>query len=461
MLRNEDQKSAVRSLREYLETVKQKRLPKDSVTATSSETATKEKDPSRTNLTPVPVTGSSLTPGLTTISEASQGDEESQGPPKLQRLASEENPSASNVVSASSTTATTSSTATNEVGGDVGGAEEGGVVTTKGQDVVGGVFPNSTALPSTPHSAGTVSQLEPSNLLIAKRSDTAPPAATPVHQVNHAPSEPPTSSGVQNALAATSQSNIHVSSDHSQNAALSEDERKTTVRTNSNESEKGSQSQASISSLDEKQSVVAEGVPQAQKEASLPPSNSSSVQTAPSRSLVIPVGPVEGGGVGSGGMSRAGSEDGGATTTPTSVSTAAPMLQPHELGVVQSEHSTESTPTHISQGGLESTSTSTISSQEQLPQEGKSDKEKGTNGTLKKKGQRAKQKQIKLNLVETTDEKVVKCALVTGTGQMVNFQFSIKYDKPLAIFQKLVRLYHACISDDIEEPLYCEHPWDS
>ena len=67
--------------------------------------------------------------------------------------------------------------------------------------------------------------------------------------------------------------------------------------------------------------------------------------------------------------------------------------------------------------------------------------EKGTNGTLKKKGQRGKPKQIKLNLVEMTDEKVVKCALVTGTGQMVNFQFSVKYDKPLAIFQKLVGVF--------------------
>lgn len=470
VLRNEDQKSAVRSLREYLDTVKQKRLPKDSATTSTTEAvAGKEKDASgRTNLTPVPVTGSSLAPSLSTINEASQGDEDLQGQPtvpKLQRLASEENQPASSVVTGISTAATTStasSTAGNiVVGGDVGGAEEGGVATTtKGQEVVGGVFPNNTGmpLPSTPHSATLSNQFESSNLLMARRSDTAP-ALTPANHVNRAPSSEPVPSGTQNALGASSQSNVHSIPDH-QNVALPEEERKTTSRTNSNESEKGSQNQSTTgSSPDKKLSVGSEGIPQVQKEAtSVPSSSSSTVQVSSSRSLALLVGPVEssgvGGGVsvsvsggGGGGMSRASSEE-SATATPTNPPTTTSVLQPHELTVVQSEHSIESTPTHLSQSSLESTSASTISSQEQISsQEVKSDKEKekGTNGTLKKKGQRGKSKQIKLNLVEMTDEKVVKCTLVTGTGQMVNFQFSKNYDKPLAIFQKLVSLFYQYI----------------
>ena len=471
MLRNEDQKSAVRSLREYLDTVKQKRLPKDSTTSATETAAGKEKDASsRTNVTPVPVTGSSLAPSLSTIAEASQGDEDLQGQsavPKLQRLASEENQSVSSVVTGTSTAATTTSTARStagniEVGGDVGGTEEGGVATTttKGQEVVGGVFPNNTGmpLPSTPHSATLSNQFEPSTLLTAKRSDTAP-ALTPANHVHRAPSSEPTPSGAQNALGATSQSNIHATPDH-QNVALPEEERKTTSRTNSNESEKGSQNVSTTGSTpDIKLSVGSEGIPQVQKEASsVQPSSSSTVQTSSSRSLALPVGPVESGGVGGsvsvsasggggGGMSRASSEE-SATATPTNPPTATSVLQPHELAVVQSEHSIESTPTHLSQGGLESTSATAMSSQEQISsQEVKSDKEKekGTNGTLKKKGQRGKSKQIKLNLVEMTDEKVVKCTLVTGTGQMVNFQFSKNYDKPLAIFQKLVSLFYQYI----------------
>lgn len=463
VLRNEDQKSAVRSLREYLDTVKQKRLPKDSTSSSEAVTG-KEKDAtSRTNLTPVPVTGSSVAPNLTTITEVGQGDEDSQGlpMPKLQRLASEENQSVSSAVSGISTATTAGSTAsstagTNDVGGDVGGAEEMGVVTTtKGQEVVGGALPNSTGsvLPTTPHSATSTNQFEPSNLLIAKRSDTAP-ALTTAAQANRAPSSEPVPSSAQSALGATSQSNIHTTPDH-QNTASPEDERKTTSRTNSNESEKGSQNQA-ISGLspDKKLSVGSEGLPQVlQKEAtSVQSSSSSTIQTSSSRSLVIPVGPAEGsvgGGGRGGGMSRASSEE-SATATPTNPPPTTSMLQPHELAGVQSEHSTESMSMH-SQGSLESASASAISSQEQLSsQEVKGDKEKlsiekGTNGTLKKKGQRGKSKQIKLNLVEMTDEKVVKCALVTGTGQMVNFQFSIKYDKPLAIFQKLVSLFYQYI----------------
>ena len=482
VLRNEDQKSAVRSLREYLDTVKQKRLPKDSAPSTTTETATagKEKDASSSGRTNVTVTGSSVAPGLSTITEASQGDEDSsQGQltaaPKLQRLASEENQSASSAVTGVSAVSSASTAASStvggsvEVGGDVGGADEGGVVTTikgQGQEVMGGVFPNNSgALPPTPHSATlTSNHMEQSSLPpTAKRSDTAP-ASTPVNHVNRPPSTSETSvpTSAQNPLGATSQSNIHTTPDH-QNIALvpAEEERKTASRTNSNESEKGSQnhqSTAAGSTPDKKPNNGSEGIPQVQKEAT----SSSAVQMSSSRSLALPIGQVESsgasgaasvsvsGGGGGGGMSRTSSED-SSTATPTNPppSAATSLLQPNELAVVQSEHSTESTPTHnSSQGSLESTSASTMASQDQLSsQEVKSDKdrEKGTNGTLKKKAQRSKSKQIKLNLVEMTDEKVVKCTLVTGTGQMVNFQFSKNYDKPYAIFQKLVSLLYQYI----------------
>jgi hypothetical protein len=398
-------------------------------------------------------------------------------------------------VSAISTTSTAASSTVGsgvEVGGDVGGADEGGVATAtikgQGQEVVGGVFPNNSAvLPPTPHSATLMSnQSEQSSLAItAKRSDTAP-ASTTANHVNRtaSTSEPPVPTGAQNTLGATSQSNIHATPDHQNVAQIlpPEEERKSTSRTNSNESEKASQnhqSPAAGSTPDKKVSNGAEGIPpQVQKEAtSVQPLSSSAVQMSSSRSLVLPigqVGPIEssgvgvgggggggvsvsvsgggggGGATGGGGMSRASSED-SATATPTNPpTTATSLIPPHELAaLVQSEQSIESTPAHNSQGSLESTSTSTMASQDQLSsQEVKSDKEraeKGTNGTLKKKAQRSKSKQIKLNLVEMTDEKVVKCTLVTGAGQMVNFQFSKNYDKPLAIFQKLVSLFYQYI----------------
>ena len=301
-------------------------------------------------------------------------------PPKLQRLASEENPSVSSMVSGVSAPAASSSIATTAgdevMGGDVSGVEEVGVIATaKGQDAVGkGIFPNTSIMPSTPHSASSTSHFDPSTLLIAKRSDSTP-ATTPAHQAARAPSsEPPSSSSVQNALKASSQSSILATPEHT-NAALSDDERKTTVRTNSIDSEKGSQS--SSVSPDRKQSPGSEGQTPTHKEASLQqPSSSSSVQASSSRPFVAPIGPIESsGGVvsvlgasGTGGISRTGSED-GSTATPTSVPPTGVMLQPHELAVVQSEHSAESTPTHISQGSLESTSSSLISSQEQFSQE--------------------------------------------------------------------------------------------
>ena len=434
VLRNEDQKSAVRSLREYLDTIKQNRQHKDS----TGEGATKERDPARTNSTPVPVAGASLTPGLSTISESTQIEEEPQGPPKLQRLASEEAPSALNVITgitgtSTSTTTTTTTTVTTvttatttTIEGEVGGVEDGGGTAIKGQEVVGGALQNATPDRSIP----TPQQQEPSNLLTAKRSEVVPVTTPPVDQVTRAPFEPASATLHTTPAATSSQSNI-TASDH-QSAVLPDEERKP-IRTNSSESDKG-QSQASLlAPPDEKQSTTSEGSSQSQLQVVVQPSTTSTVQNSSSRSLGMPTGPV--------GPVEGGTSHSEVAATPTSQTTTA--LQTHELGVVQSEHSSESTPTHFSQGSLESSSSSAISSQEQLSL---SDKEKlsadkgaaGTNGTLKKKGQRGKLKQIKLNFVEITDEKVVKCTLVTGTGQMVNFQFSMKYDKPVVMFQKLV-----------------------
>lgn len=59
----------------------------------------------------------------------------------------------------------------------------------------------------------------------------------------------------------------------------------------------------------------------------------------------------------------------------------------------------------------------------------------------KKKPVRPKVKQLKLTLVEVKQDKgdkVVKCTLATSVGQVVNFQFSLEYDKPQEIFQKFV-----------------------
>ena len=64
-----------------------------------------------------------------------------------------------------------------------------------------------------------------------------------------------------------------------------------------------------------------------------------------------------------------------------------------------------------------------------------------TNGGRKIKGSarpKAKQLKLKLTLVEVKREGVVKCALATSTGQVVHFQFSVKYDRPEEIFQKFV-----------------------
>lgn len=436
VLRNEDQKSAVRSLREYLDPIKQKKQQKDSTT--EGPTAKEQQKTYQ-----VPLVGA-VAPTLSTISESTATsaliDEESLvAPPKLQRLTSEEGATSMSVVTGSTTTASTTTTSTSvDVGGDVvGGAEEGGgpaVANIKGQEVVGGVWPNGT----TEVKGLSITSQPPLALLegsTVKRSETLP-VATPVSRA-----QPELiNSASQNQLVSSSQSNIAVP-DHqtAPSSSLPEEDRKP-VRTNSNESEKGHQGQPMLGPSDEKQAVTSEASSQLQKDVVVQPTAALSVQTLSSRSFTMPVEQV----------TTAHSDDVTATAPSNTLSTA--TLQTHELGVVQSEHSAESTPTHFSHGSLESTSSSTISSQEQLSsQEAKGEKEKssgdkptgerGTNGTLKKKGPRGKLKQIKLNFVEMTDEKVVKCALVTVTGQMVNFQFSMKYDKPLVMFQKLVRWY--------------------
>lgn len=417
----------MRSLREYLDPIKQKKQQKDS----TAEGAT-AKEQQRT--AQVPPMGAYVVPTLSTISESTASssliDEESLvAPPKIQRLTSEEGAPSTSVVTGGTTTVTTVTGV--EVGGDVGGAEEGGgptISNIKGQEVMGGVWPNGTTevkgLSATSHPP--LALLEGS---AAKRAETAS-VTTPV---SRAPPELITGA-IQSQLGASSLSNIAVS-DHQTvpSSSIPEEDRKP-VRTNSNESEKG-QGQPMLALSDEKQGGASEASSQLQKDVVVQPTASVSVQTSSSRSLAAPVEQ----------STTAHPDDVTAVTLPSTAT-----LQTHELGIVQTEHSAESTPTHFSHGSLESTSSSTLSSQEQLSsqevrgerEKSSADKiagEKGTNGTLKKKGPRGKLKQIKLNFVEMTDEKVVKCTLVTGTGQMVNFQFSMKYDKPLVMFQKLVR----------------------
>ncbi len=87
-------------------------------------------------------------------------------------------------------------------------------------------------------------------------------------------------------------------------------------------------------------------------------------------------------------------------------------------------------PGHVTPG-LEASSSSSLS--DHLPG---TDKPHGGNG--KKKISRGKQKQLKLDFQELTIENVVKCTLNTNTGQVVEFRFSTKYDKPVNIFREFV-----------------------
>ena len=407
VLRNEDQKSAVRSLREYLDTIKQNKLRTDS----TSDGGVREKDPAKAN--PVSLS-TAVAPSLSTITESTVappiGDDEVLAPPRVQRTISEDAPASTNVFVAVE-------------GGDVGVAEDGvgGTGTTnataKAQDVVGGVWPNGTAEKGVATHPAPAQHEPPSSTQVTKRTDTVP-VVNPAHSANRAtPDTPPLSAHQQ--LTSLSQSNVGAP-DHPIVSAQPEEERKH-VRTNSNESEKRQQGPAPS---DEKPVGVAEGA----------------VHTP--KFVVEPVSAIA-----MATETGTGRFEEGAAVTPIHVPTTSAVLQPPDISSVQSEHSAESTPSHFSQASLESTSATTISTQEQVVNQDARDKstgeklavEKGGNGTLKKKGARGKTKQIKLNFVEMTDEKVVKCALVTVTGQMVNFQFSMKYDKPVVMFQKLVR----------------------
>ena len=115
-------------------------------------------------------------------------------------------------------------------------------------------------------------------------------------------------------------------------------------------------------------------------------------------------------------------------------------------GVQVDKTSSESTPVHqleaISSSSLNDAHPTQASASTTDLKVEKLDKDKATvgdskNGTMKKKSQRAKTKQLKLTFVEVTGE-VIKCKLVTSAGNMVNFQFSIKYDKPEVIVLKFV-----------------------
>ena len=92
---------------------------------------------------------------------------------------------------------------------------------------------------------------------------------------------------------------------------------------------------------------------------------------------------------------------------------------------------------HSSSILVKSTEILSASTQQQphgiLPSEGEPH-HPATNG--KKKAPRGKVKRLKL--VRVMPDHVVKCELVTSAGQVVNFQFSMEYDKPQEIFQKFV-----------------------
>ena len=100
-------------------------------------------------------------------------------------------------------------------------------------------------------------------------------------------------------------------------------------------------------------------------------------------------------------------------------------------------------------GGLEASSTSSLGQDSYFPEKGPTDRpserdkssdgiaERQAGGNGKKRGARGK-KQLKLDFQELATGNVVKCTLNTNTGQ-VDFRFSLEYDKPGAIFKQLVR----------------------
>lgn len=109
---------------------------------------------------------------------------------------------------------------------------------------------------------------------------------------------------------------------------------------------------------------------------------------------------------------------------------------------IQSDTSAESTPVHQSHSDTEYSSTS--------GQPNEKDKT-AANGTLKRKAQRGKPKPIRLTLLESnSDNKVIKCQLVTSNGKILKYQFSLKYDKPEEMFLKFVKAGHLTDQDKDE-----------
>ena len=65
----------------------------------------------------------------------------------------------------------------------------------------------------------------------------------------------------------------------------------------------------------------------------------------------------------------------------------------------------------------------------------------GGGGVRKKPRVKEPKKGLRLKLIEKADN-VVSCSLVTSSGQLINFRFSLDYDKPREIFQNLVSPYN-------------------
>ena len=65
----------------------------------------------------------------------------------------------------------------------------------------------------------------------------------------------------------------------------------------------------------------------------------------------------------------------------------------------------------------------------------------GNGGTRKKSGRskETKTKTLRLKHTYLSKDRVLGCSLNTSVGQVVNFKFSIEYDKPKEIFHNFVR----------------------
>ena len=65
----------------------------------------------------------------------------------------------------------------------------------------------------------------------------------------------------------------------------------------------------------------------------------------------------------------------------------------------------------------------------------------GNGGTRKKSGRpkEPKPKTLRLKHTYLSKDRVLGCSLNTSSGQVVNFKFSIEYDKPKEIYHNFVR----------------------